>query len=115
VGILVKKSLNFDCLDTERDLLTDNFLLLRASLQNQTVIIGAVYGPNKRDDDFYDRLNNSLERLGDVPVILGGDWNATLSCLPVLENPDVLFMQDVPNSAHSKKFRTLQSVSNSVS
>jgi exonuclease III len=107
VGILVKKSLNFDCLDTERDLLTDNFLLLRASLQNQTVIIGAIYGQNKRDDDFYNRLNTSLERLGDVPIILGGDWNATFSCLPVLENPDVLFMQDVPNSAHSKKIREI--------
>jgi exonuclease III len=107
VGILVKKSLNFVCLDTERDLLTDNFLLLRATLQNQTVIIGAIYGPNKRDDDFYDRLNVSLERLGDVPIILGGDWNATFSCLPVLENPDILFMQDVPNSAHSKKIREI--------
>jgi exonuclease III len=105
VGILFKKSLNFDCLDTERDLLTDNFLLLRASLHNQTVIIAAIYGPNKRDDDFFNRLHTSLERLGDVPIILGGDWNAMFSCLPVLENPDVLFMQDVPNSAHSKKIR----------
>ncbi len=67
-----KKSLNFVCLDTERDLLTDSYLLLRASLQNHTVIIGSIYGPNRRDDDFYNRLCTSLSRLGNHPIVLGG-------------------------------------------
>jgi hypothetical protein len=64
VRVLVKKSLNFVCLDTERDLLTDSFTLLHASLQNHTVIIGSIYGPNRRDDDFYNLLCTSLSRLG---------------------------------------------------
>ncbi len=77
-----------------------NFLLIRASLQDNTVILGSIYGPNKRDDDFFTRLSNALTRLGNYPIVLGGDWNATPSCLPVHTNPDVCFMRDVPNAAH---------------
>jgi hypothetical protein len=102
VGILIKKSLNFKCLATERDLVGDNYLLIRADLQNQTVILGTIYGPNKRDDDFFRRLLVSLNVLGWYPVVLGGDWNAVFSCLPAGDNPDIFQMQDVPNVNHSK-------------
>jgi exonuclease III len=105
VGILVKKSLKFTCLDTECDPVADNFLLIRASLQDNTVILGSIYGPNKRDDDFFTRLSTALNRLGKYPIVIGGDWNATPSCLPVHTNLDVCFMQDVPNATHSKKIR----------
>jgi len=107
VGILVKKSLVFSCLEVEKDPISDNFILLKAEINNIKVIIGSVYGPNKRDDDFFRRLHTSLERLGNFPIVIAGDWNATYSCLPVLENPDVLNMQNVPNLAHSKKIKDL--------
>jgi exonuclease III len=107
VGILVKKSLKFSCLETERDPVSSNFLLLRAEINDQTVIIGSIYGPNNRDDNFFANLSGSLRRLGRYPIIIGGDWNSTLSCLPVQDNPDVMNMQDVPNAAHSRKIQEL--------
>jgi exonuclease III len=107
VGILVKKSLIFNCLDIERDPGSNNFILLKAEVLNQTVILGSIYGPNNRDDEFFVNLSASLNRLGNYPTIIGGDWNATLSCLPVRENPDVLNMQDLPNTIHSRKINDL--------
>jgi len=107
VGILIKKSLNFVCLETKRDEEDNNFILIRARISNITVIIGSIYGPNKKDDNFFRRLHNALSGLGNHPTIIGGDWNATYSCLNVQNNPDVLFMQDVPNMHHSKKIREL--------
>jgi exonuclease III len=108
VGILVKKSLNFLCLDTERDPSgEDNYILLKAEINGLTVILGSIYGPNNRDDNFFVNLSNSIERFGDFPVVIGGDWNATLSCLPVDDNPDVLNMRELPNLYHSRKISEL--------
>jgi hypothetical protein len=39
--------------------------------------------------------------------VCGGDWNATYSTLPVEHNPDVLYMQNLPNLAHSKLIREM--------
>ncbi len=64
------------------------------------VILGAIYGPNQRDNNFLNCLCISLNRLG-------GDWNTKPSCLPDPDNPDVLNMQDVPNAAHSRKIRDI--------
>jgi len=40
-----------------------------------------------------------LSRWRNLPIIrvLGGDWNATYSNLPVDTNPDVLFMRALPS------------------
>ncbi len=107
VGILVKKTLNFVCLDTERDLISDNFLLIRAQVNGLTVILGSIYGPNVRDDDFFDRLQIGLNRFSGDPVVLGGDFNCTVSLLPVRENPDVMNMAELPNPVHSRKIRDI--------
>jgi exonuclease III len=107
VGILVKKSLNLTCLELERDEATDNYILMKAKLDQHTVIIGSIYGPSTRDDDFFDRLCISLRKLGDFPTILCGDWNTTFSCLPLQENPDIINMSDLPNSKHAKLVRNI--------
>jgi hypothetical protein len=52
-------------------------------------------------------LSQALGRLGNHPVLIGGDWNSTFSRLPVRDNPDVMNMQDVPNAAHSRKIQEL--------
>ncbi len=66
-----------------------------------------IYGPNKKDDDFFRRLSTSLNVLGRYPIVLGGDWNTVFSCLPAGDNPDIFHMQDVPNANNSKKIREL--------
>jgi exonuclease III len=107
VGILIKKSLNFSCTGEERDQLTDNYLLLRADINSSTVILGSIYGPNENNPNFYVSLKNSIQRLGGHPCILGGDWNATQSCLPLASNIDVLNMQALPSIANSKKIKEM--------
>jgi len=103
----VKKSLNFACLGIERDPVSDNFLLLLARINEQTVILGSIYGPNEINHEFFRNLSIGLHNLGEFPIICGGDWNATFSCLPVAENLDILNMEDVPNINHSRKIREL--------
>jgi hypothetical protein len=103
----VKKSLNFSCSGEERDLETDNYLLLRAQINGFTEIIGSVYGPNENNPTFNDRLKNAVQNLGNYPCILGGDWNATYSCLPLASNIDVLNMQALPNINNSRKIKEL--------
>ena len=107
VGIRVKKTLTFSCTGEERDKATDNFLLLRAEINNCTVIIGSIYGPNETNANFYVNLKNSIQRLGNYPCILGGDWNATQSCLPIASNIDVINMQALPNITNSKKLKEI--------
>jgi exonuclease III len=91
----------------ERDQATDNYLLLRADINSSTVIFGSVYGPNESNPNFYVNLKNSIRRLGDHLCILGGDWNATQSCLPLTSNIDVLNMQALPNITNSKKIKEM--------
>jgi exonuclease III len=107
VGILVKKSLNFSCSGEERDQDTDNYLLLRARINDHTVIIGSVYGPNENNPNFYGRLKTSIRNLGNYPCVLGGDWNATYSCVPLASNIDVLNMQALPNINNSRKIKEI--------
>jgi exonuclease III len=107
VGILVKKTLNFTCLDSVGDQEDDNYLLLRASIQGFTVILGSIYGPSLNNERFFDRLMQSITSLDNDPVILGGDWNTVFSTLPLASNPDVLNMQDLPNANHSRKVKEL--------
>jgi exonuclease III len=106
VGILIKKALMFDLLDSAGDP-GDNFLVVKARINTKTVILVSIYGPNNRDIDFFSRLTASIRNAGDHPVIIGGDWNTTFSCLPVTGNPDVLNMAALPNPANSKKIKEL--------
>jgi len=107
VGILVKKTLNFNCLGSARDEEADNYLLLLAEISSVTVILGSIYGPNDTDVNFFRRLEASISGLGRHPVILGGDWNSTPSCLPLRDNPDVLNMQALPNITHSRSIQEM--------
>jgi exonuclease III len=100
VGILIKQKLNLSILQEERDP-EDNYLALRVSTGAKEIIIGSIYGPNTHNPGFFDRLSESLIRLGDVPIVIGGDWNCTYSALPIPDNPDVLNMRSLPNKRHT--------------
>ncbi len=55
-------------------------------------MIVSVYGHIDNDKLFYTNISEFLSKLGDVPVILGGDWNATYSQSPAHTNIDVVNM-----------------------
>jgi hypothetical protein len=85
----------------------DNFLLAKVVIHEQTVILGAIYGPNNPDPGFYARLNTCISRLGNFPIVLGGDWNTTFCSGPLPTNPDVFNMAALPNPANSKSLNKL--------
>jgi exonuclease III len=101
VGILVKKSLPFLA---ERELRgrDENHLLIKAQIKGKPVILGAIYGPNTLNVEFFRDLESDINSLGNIPVILAGDWNATFSNLGIDINPDCHNMRQVPNLRHTE-------------
>jgi hypothetical protein len=95
VCIIINNNLDFS-VEARRDDPGENFLLLRIRIQGSTVILGAIYGPNTRDEAFFRSLRNEILSLGNFPIILGGDFNATFSTLPVNVNRDCLNMANLP-------------------
>ena len=101
VGILIKNDLVFLEEAREADP-EDNFLLLRATVKGSSIIIGSIYGPNDYNPQFFAALKNAIDRLGNWPVLLGGDWNCTFSPDPIANNIDCLNMAEVPNIRHTR-------------
>jgi exonuclease III len=106
VGILVKNSLDFELLD-RRNSLDENILLLSCRIRATDILLVCIYGPNNTDPAFFNTLNEFLTDFNALPVICGGDWNATFSTENVLENIDCLNMARSPNINHSKKIRDM--------
>ena len=77
VGILVSNNLQFNVLQEHKDL-EENFLALKINISGKCMIICSIYGPNKTDKPFFNRLAIALRRNGSGsgdPTIMGGDWN----------------------------------------
>ncbi len=84
-----------------------NLLLLKCIYKNKPLAIAAIYGPNLDTDiAFYNTLSAAL---GDVnsPVILAGDWNATLDTSEVGTNLDVVNMRNIPSIRRSERILQL--------
>jgi len=103
VGILLKKSCGFTVLSELREP-KENALLLRIRKKGTDTdfLIGGVYCPNKNDPAFFTWINNQLLAQGDIPIILGGDWNTCVSSENVHSNIDLLNMASIPNKPHSE-------------
>jgi exonuclease III len=88
VGILIKNNSDISILQEARGA-DDNSLLLKISFKGSTFILASIYGPNNHCPIFFENLRADLAALGDHRVIMGGDWNCTVSSLPAANNPDV--------------------------
>ena len=89
MGILFANNLSYTILEERRDE-DDNWLLVKCLLAGKTCILGAIYGPNQVDENFFTGLTNALSALGPHPIILGGDWNCTFDKKPAINNIDTL-------------------------
>ena len=78
VSILIKRSLNIDILDTEKDN-DGNFLLLKIKYDNIIYILACIYGPSTPALEFYDDVYDKCFSLGTDLVLMGGDFNVTLN------------------------------------
>ena len=101
VGILIKNSLDFTVTEVKSDD-SDNWLLVKGNMSGRFIILGAVYGPNDHDRNFFTTLSENIRLLGDFPIILGGDWNCTVSRGDRFNNIDILNMAASPNKRHSE-------------
>ena len=74
-----------------------NSLLMHVKISWKEYLLGSIYGPNHDTElIFYENLKNSLKQFR-CPIILGGDWNATLDCSPVGTNIDVVNVRNIPS------------------
>ncbi len=106
VGILIKHSLSFAVLGERRDP-EDNYLALHLEIEGKKFTVCSVYGPNQVQPTFFTSLQESISFFANYPVIMGGDWNCTVSCEPANSNIDTLNMQNPPNIRHSNLLKKL--------
>jgi len=106
VAILLSNTLDYEILDEIRDQ-QENALILRIRIHSRIIILGAVYGPNRDEFDLYNFLDAVCERWKHHQIILGGDWNATYSDLPVERNPDLFSMRSLPSIARTNRILQL--------
>jgi exonuclease III len=109
VGILIACDLSFIILDTYHDS-NSNILGLTISANGKLFSLCSIYGPNTNDKRFFSDLAAFLKSLEDVPVIIGGDWNATYSQLAAGSNPDIIHMASPPSMIRSGWLADLCSV-----
>jgi len=106
VCILLNKKLDKKIISTREDD-DGNFILLNMEISGVKVTVGAVYGPNHDDMNFFENLKNAVLNLGNSNIILGGDWNLTWDTSDVDLNIDVLNMVNIPSRRRSNKLREI--------
>jgi exonuclease III len=106
VGILIKNNLQAQILDISSSE-DENLIQIRATIRGSEVCLICIYGPNNNDLQFFENLANYIRLAGNIPVIIGGDWNCTVSADPAPDNPDCLNMARAPNLLHSVKLNEI--------
>ncbi len=100
VGILLAVDLPFKITYTYKDN-GNNLLGLILESENAIFSVCSIYGPNDNNKSLYTLLANQLRDLGDIPVVIGGYWNATYSQSPSNLNLDTLNMVSPPSLIRS--------------
>lgn len=79
------------------------------------LVIYSIYGPNSRDDAFYEDLGKEVTRArksGDGLLVIGGDWNVVPSGLPPQVNPDLIDCGAEPNPINADAVREIMEANN---
>jgi exonuclease III len=104
VCIAVNRGRDIEVLNEERDLLEENYLLLKCRLEGRDLLVGGVYGPNTNNVAFYVNLRTRIESYG-IPFIIGGDFNTVISGAQGEENLDLEDRLNIPNKDNGKFIR----------
>ena len=111
VGILIHKNIydsNFQILESSQGI-DCNYLILHVEYNSRQFILCSLYGPNHDTEiEFYDVLKRDLQRFN-CPIIIGGDWNATLDDSNVNQNIDIVNMRNLPSLRRTLKILELSS------
>jgi exonuclease III len=100
VGILISKKLNYTILHRHEGL-NNNILGLTLQVENETVLLVSVYGPNSNDVNFFSDLRRILGSDNYTRVICAGDWNLTYCTDNTPQNIDIINMQSPPSQFRS--------------
>jgi exonuclease III len=100
VGVLLSANLDLIITDKKTDIY-ENILKLTVSVRDHLFNIISIYGPNKDDKTFFTDLSNILSDEKHIPVIVGGDWNATMCTDNSKDNIDILKMSAPPSVIRS--------------
>jgi exonuclease III len=109
VGILFNKNFNYTEVGTMCDN-GDNYLLYKIKIENTEIILGAVYGPNNNDAEFFENLERDLAQFsneGEINTILAGDWNLTWDVRENPNNINVINMANIPSKYRSLKLKKI--------
>jgi exonuclease III len=80
----------------------ENILGIKVSISGCEFWIISIYGPNNNDREFFNCLGGLIDRCGTTPVIIGGDWNTTVSTIDSPNNIDIYGMQRPPSHIRSE-------------
>ena len=71
VGILINNSLGF-AVSEQRSDANDNWLIIKGTMSGNNFILGAIYGPNNHDANFFFTAKNCHNIIGKLPRNSGG-------------------------------------------
>ena len=77
VGILINKDFNCEIVDY-CDIVTGRLQSLEIKINDKTLVLINIYGPNKDEVHVFDKLDDFLTNNTDKNVIIGGDFNTFL-------------------------------------
>jgi exonuclease III len=102
VAIAVKRNIFHEVIDCVKDLIDENYILLKMIYKGVPVTIGCVYGPNGNNPMFFKDIKRQLVRMGGC-FIIGGDMNTILCLEQGEDNLDKIGGGRVPNAQNSKE------------
>jgi exonuclease III len=100
VGILISTTQQFTVSNILKDV-DENILGVTVTLGTNKIRFFSIYGPNNNDRSFTNNLAEFLKLDPGTPVIIGGDWNATYSCMYGGNNIDTYSMNSPPSVTRS--------------
>jgi len=101
VGILIATDCHWTATREFRDE-DENILGIMLQLDNKVLHVFSIYGPNNDNPSFYTTLSNFLHVINDPFIIIGGDWNATISTARNNGNLDIYNMASPPSIFRSQ-------------
>jgi len=100
VAIAIKSRIPHDVLEVFRSL-DENIILLKLRINGNLCTLGAIYGPNENDPNFFRTLKDKVNSWN-LPYIIGGDFNTILDQSQGEFNLDKIGAGRIPNSRNAE-------------
>ena len=73
-SILIKSNVQHDVV---KEFISEqgNYVIVQCKIDTETYAIGSIYGPNKDEPRFYEKIDRILENVDCDHIVLGGDFN----------------------------------------